>query len=137
MNFWPKVVPQYTLIETMFHHIIPKNLLFSHISVNIIQHPLLKNPDTDSYQDIHSNSPPPPNDNIPFEQFQSHTSTKPIAIPEPNSHFPPTHQNHPQSPLSHDNFDDSFYSTDSDSELLHNPVYHSASFSKRIPSTAI
>ena len=39
---------------------------------------VLKNHDTDSYQDISFNSPPPDDDN-PLENFQPHTSIKPIA----------------------------------------------------------
>ena len=40
MNLWLKIVPNFTLIEILFHLITPKNLIFSHISVYIIQHPL-------------------------------------------------------------------------------------------------
>ena len=40
MNQWLKMIPYFTLIEIIFYHIIPQNLIFSHFSVNMIQHPL-------------------------------------------------------------------------------------------------
>ena len=80
---------------------------------------LLNNPDTESYQEIHSKSPRS-DDNNPFEQLQSHTSIKPINFSEPYAHLPPTYQNFPHSLLSHDQFDD--FSNSTDSEMLSNSI---------------
>ena len=96
---------------------------------------LLNNPDTESYQDIHSNFTPP-DDTIPFEQFQSHNSNKPFFLLEPNTHLSPTYHNLPHSPLSHDQFDDFSNSADSDSGMLHNPIYRSFSFPQTFPRIA-
>ena len=93
---------------------------------------LLINPDTDFYQESHSNSPTPDDDNS-LESFQSHTSINPVASSKSNSHLPPTYQNFPSSPLPHDQSDDSFNSTDTDFEMLQNPIYHSTSFPRTFP----
>ena len=124
-------------IGSTFHthrnHILPyypKNLIvFPYLRQYQPTPSLLNNPEIDSHQDIHYNSTPS-DDTNPFEQFQPHTSINHIALLEPNSHLPPMYQNLPHSSLSHTKFDDSSNSTDSDSEMLHKPIYHSASFPK-------
>ena len=105
MNLWPKMDPHFTLIKKHNLPYYPKEpTIFPYLRQYDSIPFLLNNPDTDLYQDILSNSPPP-DDNNPLEQFQLQTSNKPIALPEPKSHLPPTYQSLPHSPLSHDNFD--------------------------------
>ena len=84
MNLLPKMVSHFTLIEIIFYGITPKNLLFFHISVNIIHHPLF--PITLILNRIKIFILTlPPDDNKLFALFQSHTSNLPILFPEPNT----------------------------------------------------
>ena len=83
------MVSHSTSIETIIYHIIPKNLFFPYLRQYHSTPSHLNNPDTESYQDILLSSL---DDNNPFNQFQLHTSIKPIARPKANSHLPPTYQ---------------------------------------------
>ena len=67
----------------------------------------------------------------PFESFNSHTSiTTNTSQLKPNSQSPITYQSLPSSTSLNDYLDDTFNSTDSDFEMLQNPVYHSNSLSQ-------
>ena len=99
------------------YHIAVKTILLPHNLTSL---------DTNSYQDIRSNSPQHESDTT-FEYFDPHTSNKTIAQHEANLRSP-TYQNlYPSTPLN-DNLGDRFNSTDFDFEKLKNLIYHSTSF---------
>ena len=94
----------------------------------------LSNPDKDSYQDI-SASPQSESETL-FDSFNPRTSIRAITQPKSTLYSGPHHQNLPSSTSQNDTLDNTFNSTDSDFEMLQNPLYHSNSFPRFYPLVA-
>ena len=88
--------------------------------------------DTDSYQDISSNSPQHEADN-PFESFNPHSSIETIPQPKAKLHSSSTCQNLSTSTSLNDNLDNTFDSTNYDFKMLQNTICHSISFPQFCP----
>ena len=126
MNIWPKMALHFTLIAITFCHLIPKNLVFSHISVHIQLPPILTTRIQTPIKILLLKSPQLEFD-TPFEPFNLLTSIKTIAQANSNLESLLIYQNLPSSTPLIDNLDDTFNSTDSDFEMLQNSIYHSTS----------
>ena len=84
----------------------------------------INNPDTDSYQDTFSQFSPQ-TDQSSSDLFQTKNSTQIVSLDS----FP-KHQIISHSSSSSDNLDNTFGSTDSDFEMVPNPIYYSKSSDK-------
>ena len=102
-------------------------MIFPYLSQYDSTPSLIDNPDTDSYQDTFSQFSPF-NNKLFSDPFQTQTSTKDVSHDST-----PKCQNLTHSPSSNDNLDNTFDSTDSDFEMLPNPIYYSNSSDNSFP----
>ena len=90
---------------------------------------LINNPDTDSYQDTFSQVSPLTTQSI-SDPFPTQTFTKDQIVSNVSA---PKYQNLSYCSPLHDNLHNTFDSTDSDFEMLPNPIYYSNSSNNSFP----
>ena len=135
MNLCPTMALFFTLIASIFCQIIPRNLIFSHISVKTI---LLSH-----FLTIMILTPIKPfllthlNMNVtPLSKLLFHASLlKPLHSPKQFYILSYYRNISPSTPLK-DNLHDTFNSTESDSEMHQNPIYHFTSSPHFYPRVA-
>ena len=125
MNLRLKMAVHFTLTAITYCYIILKNLLFS-LRQYHSTHSLLDNPDTDSYQNIPSNSPQ--SESVTLSNLLTHTPLLKLLHSPIQNPTSTTFLNH--------NLDETFNSTDTEFEKLQNPIYHSKFFLQFYPRVA-
>ena len=109
----------FILLNTLisYHINLQEPVVFPYLKEYPSSPSLNNNPDTDSIQDKISQISPI-SDELSSDLFHTQSSTKDIAYDST-----PKYQNFSHSPSLNDNLDNTFDSTDSDFEMLPNPIF--------------